>query len=250
VLRLKGGLWLLCLLALAQVSPAHLRAWAFAGDSLQPLTLAGPPSVVHPAVEADLDGDGRPESVRLSDGRAEIISGGTVVWQSPAAWQAPHSSTEEWRGAGRVSQAAIADLNRDGQPEVALLVRRPFQPWPMDSYLPHPGRIADFHDAAGFSCHVILIGWGRQGYQEVWAGSAMSEPFLAFAAADLDGDGREELAALESDYADPPGAPARSLSVWEWNGFGFTLLARTPGPFRQMAVIVTPSGQPAIVTQE
>jgi hypothetical protein len=234
--RQRHGLWLTCVLALALISPARVRGWAYQSGGLEPQRWAGPLSISIPPTNVDLDGDGLGETVSLAGGRAEIRSGLRAAWASPSTWE--------------VRQAVVADLNRDGQPEALLLVWRPFQPWPIDRYLVRPGRIAGFHDAAGRSCHLILVGWERGGYREVWAGSAMADPFLAVAAADLDGDGRQELVALESDYADRPGVSARALSAWEWNGFGFTLLARAKGPFRQLVVAAAADGRVTILTQE
>jgi hypothetical protein len=173
---------------------------------------------------ADLDGDGRAEQVSLEAGRARILSAGRAAWGSPPGWD--------------VRQALAADLTGDGRPEAVLLVWRPFRPWPIDAVIPFGGRIDSHQNAAGQSCHLILIGWRRlgtaYGYAEVWAGSALARPLTAIAAGDLDGDGKAELAALEGDYA---AAGTRSLAAWQWNGFGFDLLARTAGQAEQLWVV-------------
>jgi hypothetical protein len=165
--------------------------------------------------QTDLNGDGVAEALLLTAGSVEIRSRGELVWRNPLSWQ--------------VIQAQLTDLNHDGQREVTLLVWRPFQPWPVDRYLPHGGRIKEFHDANGRSCYLILIGWQRGKYRELWAGSAMSSPLRSFSAIDVDGDGRQELVGFESDYTDPRDVPARAITYWEWNGFGFTLLIRLKG---------------------
>ncbi|MGA2502799.1 MAG: hypothetical protein ABSG01_01760 [Anaerolineales bacterium] len=144
-------------------------------------------------------------------------------------------------------QAAITDLNHDGKPEVALLLWRPFQPWPVDQWLPYGGRIADFQDVKGQSCHMILIGWGSNGYHELWAGSAMADPIDSFAAADLDGDDSQELVALEGRYSDPRSAPALTLKVWDWNGFGFTVVSSVNGIFNKLTLVQAKNGQVLIL---
>lgn len=226
----------LSVLALMGLSFPGQQTWSYAAGSFQPVSTTRK-STVAPRVElADLDESGQAEQLVLQKGKAEILTAGELRWNSLDGWQ--------------VSDARVTDLDRDGHPEVALLVWRAFQPWPIDRVLPHGGRIKAFQDANGMSCHIILIGWKRGAFRELWAGSALAEPLRAFAAADLDGDHRQELIVLESDYYDAPQAPARALSVWEWNGFGFTLLARANGMFRGMQIIETQDHQSVIQTQK
>ncbi len=227
---------------LIQVSPAPVHAWGLKSGRLSPFpvpALARQPDI---STTADFKGDGQLESVAVTDGHASVLSNSNVVWTSPDSWQ--------------VTQAAVTDLDRDGIPEAALVVWRPFRPWPVDEWLPDGGRIRDFHNAQGLSCQLILIGWRRRQYTEVWAGSPLAEPVLAFAAADLSGDGREELITLEGRYADsglhPPdflqSAPALDLKVWEWNGFGFSLVSSLTGTTTGMKIIQAADGRNLILT--
>jgi hypothetical protein len=219
-------------LALTLLSPARLTWYAPAADSLSATTAPAGARPVAPVLAADLDGDGLPEHLSLQGGVARIERAGSVLWSSPLAWQ--------------VTQAQVGDLNHDGQPEAVLLVRRPFAPWPIDAYIPAPGRIHDFHDQRGFSCHVILIAWRGDRFGEAWAGSALAEPLDAFALLDRPAGG-EALAALESQYDDGPIAPRR-VSLWEWNGFGFTLVARSPaGRFTSVIPVAPPNGTPLLL---
>jgi hypothetical protein len=230
---MKAFHFVISLLALSLLSPARLETWSYAAGQFQRATLPVQGHRLTPTDQADLDGDGVAEHLALSDGHASIISSDRPAWTSPDGWQ--------------VAQASFTDLNHDGLPEVTLLVWRSFQPWPIDRYLPHGGRIQDFHNPDGMSCHLILIGWQRGAMRELWAGSAMADPVQSFAAADLDGDGRQELLALESRYEDPGDAPSRALTAWEWNGFGFTLLARHPGRFRDFAVLQQAADDPSLL---
>ena len=218
-----------------QTSPVLLRAFAMGPDGLSPVALPAGSISIKPVAKADFNRDGSPESLLLADGRLTILSAGHSVWQSPAAWT--------------VVQAGITDLNHDGIPEATLLVWRPFRPWPVDQWLPCGGRIADFHDAGGFSCQVILIGWRGSEYGELWAGSALAEPVRSFAVADLNGDNIQELVTLEGRYADSRSAPARALKVWDWNGFGFTVLSSLPGTFYKIALVQTGDGRNLILSQ-
>jgi hypothetical protein len=214
---------------LLQISPAPLRAWDLGPAGLAPASIPSGVLSVVPVAQADFDGNATPEELSVTDGHAIISSGGEVVWQSPETWQ--------------IVQAGITDLNRDGAPEATLLVWRPFRPWPVDQWLPHGGRIADFHDAEGNSCHIILIGWQDGRYREMWAGSALAEPVRSFAAADLNGDNLQELVTLEGRYADSRSAPARALRVWEWNGFGFTVVSTIEGAFDKMTLVQANAGR-------
>jgi hypothetical protein len=214
---------------LLQISPAPLRAWDLGPAGLAPASIPSGVISVAPAAQADFDGNRTPEKLSVTDGRAIISSSGEAVWQSPAAWT--------------VVQAEITDLNRDGAPEATLLVWRPFRPWPVDQWLPHGGRIADFHDAEGNSCHIILIGWQDGRYREMWAGSALAEPVRSFAVADLNGDNAQELVTLEGTYSDSRSAPAGALKVWEWNGFGFTVVSTIEGAFDKMTLVQANAGR-------
>lgn len=218
---------------LLQTSPVPLHALELEPAGLSRAALPAGNITIKPVVEADFNQDGLPERLLLADDRLTIISGDRSVWQSPAAWT--------------VVQAAIVDLNHDGAPEAALLVWRPFRPWPVDLWLPAGGRIAGFQDAGGDSCQIILIGWGGQAYGELWAGSALAEPVRSFAVADLNGDNLQELVTLDGSYAGSRAAPAHAVKVWEWNGFGFTDVSTMAGTFYKMALIHARDGRNLIL---
>jgi len=132
-----------------------------------------------------------------------------------------------------VASAVLADVTNDGTPEWVLLVWRPWHDWPIQRWIPVPSPIAGFHDAAGDSCHLILLD-PRDGH-EIWAASALPVPLLALAVGDVDGDDRNEVVTLEGDYTTGRDGPAARVDVWRWNGFGFTLEYRSPpGTFGQL----------------
>jgi len=223
------------LLAVMVISPARMKLFAYRqglesgypDSSLNPLT---------PALAADLDGNGITESIVHTNHSARLEEDGRTLWQSPIDWQ--------------VSQAAFTDLNRDGKDELALLVWRPFEPWLIDRMLPRGGRIDTFQDAGGQSCQLILMGWKLGAYREVWAGSPLVDPLQQFAAVDLDGDGWQELSVLEGRYNDRLGTPAWSLSLWKWNGFGFSLGERQEGSFSGMQPLRSPAGKNYLLVQQ
>ena len=226
---------LLAITALALVSPSPLQAWGWKDLALQQVPVPTDLPLVLASRSADFDEDGIPESLTLAGGRATLRTGSQTRWQSPEAWHVP--------------QAQISDLNHDGRPEAILLVWRPFKPWPVDAWLPHGGRIESFHDSNGLSCHIILIGWKQDAFREVWAGSAMADPVQHFVAADLTGNGQPYLVTLEGAYDDPPSVPSRRLSVWEWNGFGFSIVFEVADTFNLMGTVQLDDRQVLILSR-
>ena len=224
------------LFGLAQISPARLVVLTVQDGALATRSMPGLGLRRPQPMAADLDGDGQAEVLGIENGRAALRRGPDAVWSSPAEWE--------------VREARLTDLDQDEALEIALLIWRDFEPWPIDAYIPSPGRIAAFHDASGRSCHLILIGWRQGRFEELWAGSALSRPLTAFEPADVDADGSQELAALESRYDDPDGQ-ASTVSVWAWNGFGFTLQARSSaGRFTNLTVLELPDGLDLLLAQD
>ena len=163
--------------------------------------------------------------VELADGNAVLtkcnLPTQDVVWRSPQGWQ--------------VKEAFFSDLNRDGTFELTLLVWRSFKPWPVDRFMPSGGRIDTHQDSEGNSCHLILLAVNDGSPREIWAGSALASPLHSLAAVDLNGDGYQELAAIEYDYNSR--STSGSIVVWKWNGFGFSLVDRKEGPFRSLNIL-------------
>jgi hypothetical protein len=227
-------LYVIALLSLMEVTPTRIQAWSFASNQYHPVPhlVNGTPIAI--SLAGDLDSDGNLEQLDLEDGGVTLSSSGKPIWQSPKTW--------------RVAQASVTDLNHDHVPEIALVVWRPFQPWFVDRFLPHKGRLNAYQDEQGQSCHFILIGWRGDGYREIWASSALAYPILQFFTVDLNQDGRLELITLESEYRNPE--QAQMLSVWSWNSFGFSLMARMHGNFQQASVILTQKNSPIILSEK
>jgi len=199
-------------------SPLSLTLWQLTPDGFMKAgwQTGGPVKMtVEAYTAARLDWD---------DGNVAIVSP-QGRWQNPSGWS--------------VQQAQWTDLNHDGQSEVTLLVQRPFAPWPVDKILPSGGRIQAHQDAAGQSSHIILIGWKKDHWGELWAGSALARPVRSFEAADLDQDGDQELLVREGDYQDTDATSASTLAVWKWNGFGFDLITRMIRPSAHFNLIMS-----------
>lgn len=190
-------------------------------------------SIRLPVIFADMNEDGVDEEVKIVNQQGSVISQGKTIYQSASDWQ--------------VRQIEFADLNRDGSAEAVLLLWRPFKPWPIDHLLPASGRINEFHDKNGKSCHIILIGWKNGVVREAWAGSALADPIISFSIADVNGDGWEDLATIEGDYTQPDSVSGKSLMIWEWNGFGFSEMEQIDIPARQMIVTKHTDGKQGII---
>lgn len=229
------GIYLLlqAALALALTSPLCPRVWQLAPSGLISSPAAGPLVPLGSPAAADLNGDGQSERLALAGRRATILAGEKLLWQSPSDWE--------------VTQTALTDLNHDGVLEITLLVWRTFRPWPVDRWLPHGGLISGFHDGQGNSCQLILIGWRGDSYGELWAGSALARPVTHFAAADLNGDGAQELAVLQGRYASRGSTPPQALNIWIWNGFGFDLVSSVEGSFFDLSLAEDGPGRVVVV---
>jgi hypothetical protein len=141
-------------------------------------------------IEEDLDGDGKPERIELDSRRANTLSvrrGGKLLWQGvPSRWQ-------PWK-------LAVADVDGDRRREIILGVFKATKFFPV----PH-------------NC-LFVYDWTGERAQPKWLGSSLSRAFVDFAFAGLDGEAGDELIALERTLE-----RKKSLAVYRWNGFGFTL---------------------------
>jgi hypothetical protein len=217
------------------------EGWILEGNSFHSTMTLSVPVISQPQTRSDLDQDQQTECIQLEDGQLAILDkpcekDSHILWVSPSTWQ--------------VTQAEISDLNWNGIPEVALLVWRTFTPWPVDAFLQHPGRIDDHHTKEGKSCHIILVEFQPKGnFSESWAGSALSRPISEFVISDPDNDNRSELITLESRYENFSKV-ADTLSIWEWSGFGFQLIARSSGHYGNLQTGFDINGMPVILVKE
>lgn len=158
----------------------------------------------------DLTGDGVPEDVRRVREQVIIYQDGGEVWRSPSTW--------------RVSDLALGDPNDDGRSELMLALWKPG----LDGLEP-----PDPAKRSTPRSHPFIVGYRGGTYRTLWGGSAVAEPIQELALGDVDGDGVEELIALEG--VDPE---RRTVSVWRWHGWGFSLMWRSrPGWYRDLTLI-------------
>lgn len=141
-------------------------------------------------IEVDLDSDGKLESIVLDSKypkSLQIRQNAKLKWQGvPAKWK-------PWK-------LDIADVDGDGVKEIVIGV---FKSTKFFSK-PH-------------NC-LFIYGWNGKKAFPKWLGSSLSRPFTEFMFADLDNQKGDELIAMETTLKGK-----KSISVYKWNGFGFTV---------------------------
>jgi hypothetical protein len=170
----------------------------------------------------DLTGNGIPELIRR-DGTTLVVHEQDhdgefhEVWRSPEAWH--------------VVDVALGDPNDDGRYEMMVAFWK--------------------DDAEGIArSHPFIVGYREGSYREVWGGSPAAEPIYELALADVDGDGVQDLIVLDAvrDTASEDGEEAaRTVSIWRWHGWGFTLMWRSAPGFYQNLVVLSECGAPPTI---
>ncbi len=162
--------------------------------------------------QIDLTGDGIPEKVRRSGKQIFFYRDGAEIWRSDVDWQ--------------VTDLALGDPNDDGRGEVLLALWKP-------------------DERGNLRSHPFIIGYRRGIYRDIWGGSAVATPIYEVELGDIDNDDVEELMVLEQAGA----GELRTLSVWDWHGWGFSLLWRSaPGNYRGLVYSPATDVQPPLVS--
>lgn len=157
----------------------------------------------------DLTGDGVDEHVRLVREQVVIYQNGAEVWRSPAEWQ--------------VVDVALGDPNQDGRSEMVLAL------WKrgLDGL-----ERASTEKEQSLRNRPFIVGYRGGAYRTLWGGSAVERPILEIELGDVTGDQEEELIVLEGEIE-----KERTVSIWRWHGWGFSLLWRSdPGRYRELAL--------------
>jgi len=154
----------------------------------------------------DLDRDGRDENYSLRDGtlKVETGSGSSAGTAAETLWQSP----EDWW----VDDFFLGDSDNNGREELNLLV------WKKGSFGPHKPFWMTREDRS-VKNHLFIFQPAGGTFKPVWQSSNLDRPNYRTVLKDIDGDGANELLVTEGDYDNPA---YRQVSVWKWNGWGFT----------------------------
>lgn len=147
-----------------------------------------------------------------TDQRIELKNGQLKVWRPDprGEWQVIWESKPGWQ----VKQFGFGDADEDGRNELIFTL------WKSDGP----------DDKGQSRSHPFVYGWRRAAFRPVWAGSALADPIREFALSNFAQSGSgptNQLVVLEGSYAETQDAPARYVTVWQWNGWGYELLWRS-----------------------
>jgi hypothetical protein len=178
------------------------------------------PVSIDPLVEVAAQGATLQDTTFLDEQTTIVLEEGTltVVHQDQEIW----SSDPSWD----VRQLLVADVNNDHTQEVAFVLWKPFRLEPALIY--ETFGFPSLWEEGSLRNHLFVYGWRDAAWQHLWCSSPVADPIAELAVGDVDGDGSNELVVLEGSY-ETPDAPAAHVSVWSWNGWGFTLQWRGPG---------------------
>jgi hypothetical protein len=140
----------------------------------------------------------------IREGRLEVRQNDKTIWTSPLAWQ--------------VQEAHMADLNGDGEEEIAALTMAPGE----------FGRIKPFwvtQDDKGVRQHIYIFNLKDNVFHPVWMASRVYRPTCAFRLGRILQNGRDQLVTLDAEKtASSSTCQASYVSIWDWNGWGFSLV--------------------------
>jgi hypothetical protein len=159
-------------------------------------------------LETDLDGDGTSESIILDkkgDPALSIRHGKRLLWSGvPARWK-------PWK-------LSVADVDGDGRREIVVGVFKSTRFFPK-----------------AHNC-LFIYAWDGREARPKWLGSSLSKPFLDFAFLEAGIRRPQELVAIEIKRDG-----RRCLTLYSWNGFGFTLNGQR-GDWREARLIEATRG--------
>lgn len=161
------------------------------------------------SIKADLDSNGIKERIEINSQRNSVLR----IWQGKKLrWEGIPKSWKPWK-------LKVADIDGDGKLEIALGIIKPTKFFPK----PH-------------NC-LFTYSWTGSSVVPKWLGSSLSRTFTDFMFANLDGIAGDELIALENSLK-----RKKSVGIYKWNSFGFTLERRL-GDWNSAKLLSVENGQ-------
>jgi hypothetical protein len=140
--------------------------------------------------QADIDYDNENENIILDDKRLSVYKNNKLLWQTDTEWE--------------VENVIIDDLNQDGKIEIN------FSLWKTRGKYRKLGQFLESDERV--NCFYIYK-WRDGEIKPAWLSSPLDNEINKVLAFDINQDSKNELIVLEN---------AGHVSVWSWNGWGFS----------------------------
>lgn len=150
---------------------------------------------------ADLDNNLSQEIYILENGRLTVTENSKKVWQSPGDW---------W-----VDNFLLSDSTNDGTVDLNLSV------WKAGNF----GSSKPFwvkENDQSVKNHFFVFNFKAGRVTPLWQSSNLEKPNKEIAIADINGDNKNDLVAIEGNYEDEKNCEENYIAVWQWNGWGFS----------------------------
>ncbi len=151
--------------------------------------------------QADLNNNLIQEIYVLENNRLAIAEKENIIWQSPDDW--------------RIGNFFLADSNNDGISDINLSV------WKAGNFGESKPFWIEENDMS-VKNHFFVFDFVNGAVKPIWQSSNLEKPNCEFIFADIDGDRKNDLIAIEGDYSQEPGCNGNYVAVWKWNGWGFS----------------------------
>jgi len=171
---------------------------------------AGESRVILSSCISDLDNDGNDKILLITGQKGASFGDSLVILDFDGGFREIYQQSFQVLNPWKVQ---TADVDGDGRKEISLGVYKESQFHPVMAKRPF---LYDWHD------HDIV---------PKWQGSRLSRPFDDYIFADLDGNGRDELIAIERLESGE-----KVLQAYSWKGFGFEGVGESP-PFKDIQSI-------------
>jgi len=123
----------------------------------------------------------------------------------------------------------ITDINQDATEDIVLLIKRIWRDWYFMKWQSVETPLINNKDSENFSSSIIILNYyeSTSKYKIIWAGSAFISPLLKIISFDIDKDSLQEIITIDGIFENNFNLPGEYLSIWGWNGFGFSLQQRS-----------------------